>query len=62
MFTPPRKYSDYVRDIPKSIDWILKQIWTLKSLYSNSGGTGMTIDGGSFSAPNNAYIDGGSFN
>lgn len=26
MFTPPRKYSDYVRDIPKSIDWILSML------------------------------------
>jgi len=27
MFNPPRKYSEYIQDVPKSIDWILKKIY-----------------------------------
>ena len=61
MFVGPRKYSDYVRDIPKSIDWILRTLWELKSFQFKSSGGTMTIDGGSFTSPNNAFIDGGSF-
>lgn len=37
MFRAPRKYSEYVQDVPKSIDWILKN---LSYLIANSGGGG----------------------
>lgn len=61
---PPKKYSEYLVNVPQSIDWILKSIWRFnKYIASNSSSSGgnMTIDGGSFNDPTNAFIDGGSF-
>lgn len=58
---PPKKYSEYLVNVPQSIDWILKSIWRINKIIGNNSGGNMTIDGGSFTSPNNAFIDGGSF-
>ena len=58
---PPKNYREYLVNVPQAIDWILKSIWELKSNYGSNSGGHITIDGGSFSSPNNAFIDGGSF-
>lgn len=50
MFRGPRKYSEYVQDVPKSIDWILKQIDVLRKTVYSSGvsrilpGIGISVD------------------
>jgi hypothetical protein len=58
---PPKNYREYLVDVPQAIDWILRTLWDLKKSIGNNSGGHMTIDGGSFTSPNNAFIDGGSF-
>ena len=62
---PPKKYSEYLVNVPQSIDWILKSIWRFNKFIENSGGSNNSntlIDGGSFASPNNyTLIDGGGF-
>ena len=59
---PPKKYSEYLVNVPQSIDWMLKSIWKLNKYISGGTNSNVLIDGGSFLEPNGyVLIDGGSF-